>query len=456
MTVTRTDLGFGPATGPAHGRAAGGPVTESGDRPAQPATLDQALPRIRSVLADLATGAADRDLSGEHPYAQVQALADAGFGRLRVPREYQGFDVDLPTLFELLAQAGEADSNVPQIWRGHFTTTEILRAEIDQGVRDHWLTEIGAGTVFGNAQSEPAAQVATPVGEAVAADVASTGWGPITTRVHTAADGTRRVSGTKFYSTGARFADLIRAAVVDEQGARGFVVVPARHPGVTHVDDWDGLGQRQTGSGTTLFEDVPVLEPGDIGRFRESLRGLDSFVQLVHLANLAGIARSIVTQTAQLVRGRTRTSLHALTGTAAQDPDVLAVVGRLQARRLTADALLRLAADALDAAHRSGAESDYVRAYQDTSGAQIAVIDAVLDAAAHAFDACGSSTVRTSSHLDRHWRNARTLASHNPVIYKPRVIGDHVVNGTAPEPGYYRDRPSAAEKASRPPQEHAS
>ena len=34
--------------------------------------------------------------------------------------------------------------------------------------------------------------------------------------------------------------------------------------------------------------------------------------------------------------------------------------------------------------------------------------------------------------LDRHWRNARTLASHNPRIYKHRIIGDFAVNGTPP------------------------
>jgi len=32
--------------------------------------------------------------------------------------------------------------------------------------------------------------------------------------------------------------------------------------------------------------------------------------------------------------------------------------------------------------------------------------------------------------LDRHWRNARTLSSHNPVIYQERAIGDRILNGT--------------------------
>ncbi|MGD0699204.1 MAG: acyl-CoA dehydrogenase family protein [Trebonia sp.] len=429
---------------PALSDAADAPPASPTRRPEPPASFDEARTRIRAIMAEFAEGAPERDLSGEHPDELVRALADAGFGRLRVPREYGGFDVDLPTLVEFLAEAGQADSNIPQIWRGHFTTTEILRAEVDDQVRAKWLGVIGDGAIFGNAQSEPSASVAA------APDADSSGWGAITTRVRAGADGRRLVSGTKFYSTGSRFADFIRAAVIDEAGHRGFVVIPARHPGVTHVDDWDGIGQRQTGSGTTLFDAVPVEDLGDVGRYKESLRGLDSFVQLVHLANLAGIARSIVAETVTVVRGRTRTSLHALTRTASQDPEVLGVVGTLQVRRLTADALTRHAARRLEDAHRSGAEADYTLAYQDTSAAQVAVIEAVLDAATTAFNAGGSSATLNSVHLDRHWRNARTLASHNPLIYKPRIVGEYLVNGTAPLPGYYRGKPSAAGPVTAP------
>ncbi|ORA39290.1 acyl-CoA dehydrogenase family protein [Mycobacterium aquaticum] len=401
----------------------------------QPRTLDEALPRIRAVLQAAAKGSAERDLTHEHPYELVQQLADAGFGRLRITQEYGGFDVDLPTLFALLAEAGQADSNLPQIWRGHFTTTEILRRETDAEVRRHWSKAIAAGIVFGNAQSEPAALVR-------GADDPS-GWGALTTHIRRDSDGRRVVSGTKFYSTGARFADYIRTAALDEDGNRVFAVLSANHTGVAHIDDWDGVGQRQTGSGTTIFEEVPVEPHGDIGRDVSALRGLDSFVQIVHLANLAGIARSIVAETVDIVRARTRTGQHALTQDAASDPEVLAVVGTLYARRLTAETLLRHAAENLELAHHSGRETDYAEAYVETSAAQLGVIDAVLDAATIAFNAGGSSTVRTRVHLDRHWRNARTLASHNPIIYKPRVIGDYLVNDSRPVSGYYRDRPKA-------------
>jgi hypothetical protein len=66
------------------------------------------------------------------------------------------------------------------------------------------------------------------------------------------------------------------------------------------------------------------------------------------------------------------------------------------------------------------------------------VIDAVLDASTLIFNAGGASAILESSKLDRHWRNARTLASHNPVVYKPRVVGDFVVNGTTAKSFYDR------------------
>jgi alkylation response protein AidB-like acyl-CoA dehydrogenase len=402
------------ATAPADGKAGVGP-----------ATLAEALPGFRSVFARLAEEAGERDRTRTHPFELVRELADAGFGRLRVPVEHGGYGVDLPTLFDLLAEAGQADSNVPQILRGHFSAIEILRTSEDTESAAYWLRRIAGGAVFGNAQSEPAG-----------ANRGGNGF-EISTRLHRV-DGRLVVSGTKYYSTGSLFADYIRVAVLDEDGQRGFAVVPARDAGVLHVDDWDGIGQRLTGSGTTHFDAVPVAEHGHLGLVRESLRSLPAFFQIVHLANLAGIARSLREETIAVVRSRKRTSLHALSTSATTDPDVLGVIGTLHARSLTADTLLRLAAEGLESANAEGTPEAYDRNFVDVSAAQVAIIEAVLDAATIAYNAGGSSTVREGTHLDRHWRNARTLASHNPVVYKPRVVGDFLVNGTTPNSSYDR------------------
>lgn len=396
---------------------------------AGPESFDEALSGFRTIFAQLAQTAGERDRTHTHAFDLVRELTDAGFGRLRVPVEHGGYGVDLPTLFGLLAEAGQADSNVPQILRGHFSAVEILRHTPDDEIAAH---RIAAGAVFGNGQSEPAGTNAGGAGF------------DISTRVHEV-DGRTVVSGTKYYSTGSLYADYIRVAVLEPGGSRAFVVVPAHHPGVIHVDDWDGIGQRLTGSGTTHFRQVPVEANGHLGLVREALRPLPAFFQVVHLANLAGIARSIRDETIAVVRARQRTSLHALSPVATADPEVLGVVGRLQARSLVADTLLRQVAEGLADADAAGTPEAYERNYIEVSAAQVAVIEAVLDAATSAYDAGGSSTVREGLHLDRHWRNARTLASHNPVVYKPRVIGDYLVNGTSPTYSY--DRPGQAAPA---------
>ncbi len=39
--------------------------------------------------------------------------------------------------------------------------------------------------------------------------------------------------------------------------------------------------------------------------------------------------------------------------------------------------------------------------------------------------------------LDRHWRNVRTVASHNPLDYKAYAVGNYLVNGTTPPANGY-------------------
>ncbi len=396
------------------------------------AEFQAGLAEFHRIFGRLAAKAAARSRSGESVREEINALAVAGFGRLRVPVEYGGFGIDLPTLFELLAEAGKADSNVPQILRGHFTTVEILRRSESTQQRELWLGRIADGAIFGNAQSEPATE--------------SPDFLP-STRLHQVG-GRAVISGVKYYSTGALYADFIRVAAATDRSADGdvtFAVVSARDPGVTHSDDWDGIGQRLTGSGTTRFDAVPVQEDGDLGRSKSNLRSIQAFVQLVHLANLAGIARNIVADAVALVQSRQRTNLHALSTRAADDPEVLAVVGHLYRQAQTADALLVQVATGLERANllaEAGidAEDAYARNFVDVSAAQVTIIEAVLEAGAQIFNAGGASAIREGDSLDRHWRNARTLASHNPVVYKPRVIGDFIVNGTTAKSFYDRNR----------------
>jgi alkylation response protein AidB-like acyl-CoA dehydrogenase len=61
----------------------------------------------------------------------------------------------------------------------------------------------------------------------------------------------------------------------------------------------------------------------------------------------------------------------------------------------------------------------------------VVVTKLVVDAAAELFEVGGASLTSEKLAMDRHWRNARTIASHNPVIYKLRSIGAHELTGDA-------------------------
>jgi alkylation response protein AidB-like acyl-CoA dehydrogenase len=86
--------------------------------------------------------------------------------------------------------------------------------------------------------------------------------------------------------------------------------------------------------------------------------------------------------------------------------------------------------------HNSGDEARIqqanVLAELESAQAQVVASELVPRAASELFNALGASDTRVSKALDRHWRNARTAASHNPVIYKIRNVGDWEVNGKEP------------------------
>ncbi len=140
------------------------------------------------------------------------------------------------------------------------------------------------------------------------------------------------------------------------------------------------------------------------------------------------------------VRDRNRTYSHAAGARPRSDPQVLQVVGRVHGLAYAAGAITLRAAEAVQRAYdaRIGAVREEeahainVRAEIELAQAQSVLTGLVLDAGTILFDALGASATRSGLALDRHWRNARTIASHNPRIYKDRIVGDFAVNGTEP------------------------
>lgn len=386
------------------------------------APTDDALSaRFRPLFDRIAAGAAERDREHRLPVAEIRELADAGFGALRVPVEFGGSGATLPQLFRLLTELAAADSNIPQALRGHFALVED-RLVARSGHRDVWLERFGRGEIAGNSWTE----------------VGTVQVGDVTTKVSPDPDGGFRITGQKYYSTGSIFADWIDTyAERTDTGDRVIAIVDAHQEGVTHTDDWDGFGQRTTGSGTSTFRDARV-GADDVVLFDERFKYQTAFYQAVLLSVLAGSVVAAERDIAFEVRNRTRVFSHGNADTFAADAQILQVVGEVSAAGFAARAIVDRAAQALQGAYE-GAFLDEIederrndRAELATAQAQVALTSLATQATSHLFDALAASGVSTTKNLDRHWRNARTAGSHNPWVFKARIVGDHAVNDVQP------------------------
>jgi alkylation response protein AidB-like acyl-CoA dehydrogenase len=220
------------------------------------------------------------------------------------------------------------------------------------------------------------------------------------------------------------------------------VIVPTDRDGVELFDDWDGFGQRTTASGATRFTDVEIA-PVEVTTVSDGdhLGHSTTFLQLYLAAVAAGIAAAVRVDAVDYVQHRARPAAHSLADTAARDPFVLHAVGEIGTAAAGAEALVLSAADTLDALVDSGAQADpgaLALAAVAVAQAQLVAERLTLDAAQRLFDTGGASATARTLNLDRHWRNARTVASHNPLDYKAHAVGDYLVNGaTPPANGYF-------------------
>jgi alkylation response protein AidB-like acyl-CoA dehydrogenase len=386
------------------------------------ADYEQVASRFRPLFQRIAEGALERERTRTLPHEPIAWLKQAGFGAVRVPVEFGGAGLSLPQLVQLLIELGEADSALPQALRGHFAFVEDRLNAPDSKSRTAWFHRFVDGEIFGNAWTE--------VGDVAIGDVV--------TRV--SHDGSRWVvNGKKFYTTGSIFADWIDVyARRDPDGADVIAAVRTRQPGVTTTDDWDGFGQRTTGNGTTVFEGAHVDEENIID-FSTRFKYQTAFYQLVLLATMTGAGRAALRDVSREVRERKRIYSHGNASSVAQDAQVQQVVGQVGARVFAAEAAAVRAAHASQRAYEARFGGDEreerdanIAAELDAARGQIVVAALVLQATTDLFNALGASATSESRLLDRHWRNVRTVASHNPIIYKERIVGAWEINRTEP------------------------
>jgi len=378
---------------------------------------EQALSVAKELAALFKRDSLDRDRDRRLPLQELELFSASGLWGISVPKAHGGAGVSNVTLANVIRLISEADASLGQIPQNHFYALEVLRVNGNAEQQKRLYAEALAGLRFGNALAE--------LGTKTAHDR--------TTRLSRDGEG-YRINGRKFYATGALYAQRIPTSVVDENGVQQLAFVPAASEGLTVIDDWSGFGQRTTGSGSVLFENVYV-DADDVVPFQSAFERpttVGPLAQILHAAIDTGIARAAFEDALHFVRTRTRPWIDSGIEKAVDDPLTLNSFGKLSVRLYAAEALLDRAGEILDIAQADSNADTVAAASIAVAEARAISTEISLAAGSTLFELAGSQATLAEHGLDRHWRNARVHTLHDPVRWKYHAIGNYYLNEQTP------------------------
>ncbi|MEF3108766.1 SfnB family sulfur acquisition oxidoreductase [Raoultella sp. WB_B2P2-3] len=379
---------------------------------------EEAVAIAHEIALVLQPGAAERDRSGIVPPEIVDTFSNSGLWGITVPRRWGGAEVSAATLAQVIAIISAADPSLGQIPQNHYCLLEDIRLQGSDEQRDFFFNLVLQGHRFANALSETGGKTVLD----------------IRTRLEARAEGLY-INGRKGYCTGSLYAHWIGILALDADDKAQLAFVPRDSAGLTVVDDWACLGQRNTASGTVLAEDLAIqpfhLFPTWQSYATPTLAG--PFAQLTTAAIDAGIARAALNDTVAFVREFARPWIDAGVERASDDPLTIYHIGQIDSRLAAAEALLEQAGKTLDRYRNALNEENVALASVAVARAKVFTTEVALEAASRLFELSGTRATSSSNNLDRHWRNARVHTLHDPVRWKYQLLGNWVLNGVRPQ-----------------------
>ncbi|MGW1154939.1 acyl-CoA dehydrogenase family protein [Streptomyces rubiginosohelvolus] len=386
---------------------------------------DAWIERAAEVAAILATDAAARDKAGATPYTEIQLLKDSGLVTLLGPAGHGGGGQDWTTAYRVIREVAKADGSIGQLLGYHYLWNWAARLV---GTREQW--------------------------EHVEAEAVRHTWffggavNPRDSDVVVTEDGDDLVfTGAKTFSTGSKVSDVtVLEGVLEGTDRHIFAIVPSDSPGLVFHDDWDNIGQRLTESGGVTIDGVRTPWASAAGyvdkEFRPRVYNTLNVptIQLVFISFYLGIAAGALETAATYTRTKARSWLHGGYDQAVDEPYVIDTYGDLTAKLWAVEALADAVAAEGQKLHDTPDEvTEQSRAAFEVrvAAAKARATDVALEVTSRIFEVTGARATASAEGLDRFWRNVRTHTLHDPVAYKRREVGRHVLTGELPEPTWY-------------------
>jgi SfnB family sulfur acquisition oxidoreductase len=380
---------------------------------------EQAIAVAREIAQEIAAIAADSSQNGQLPRRQAELLSSSGLTAIGVPKQFGGLGASVQTIVETVRIISVADGGVGQLLQIHNVMLRGIFSGYSDEVRDHLIADVLAGKRLGNALAE----------------VGGKNKFALKTRVERRADGKLVLNGSKFYSTGAYLAEWISLTATSDDGGVG-VLVNRNAPGLTLVDDWDAYGQKNSVSGTVIFDNIELDEAYVVYRQGPMKRTGLTFPQILHAAIDTGIAAGALDAAVHYLNHHARPWVESGVEHANEEPHIIKQIGEYAVALRAAESLLRDAARVFDA-HEQDPDN---KELQDELILSVATARAHSDSASlkissDIFSLLGASSSLIKWNLDRFWRNARVHTTHDPIRWRLHHVGNYYLNGV--DPGEY-------------------
>lgn len=382
---------------------------------------------VEHTAAALAATAIERDRRGGTAWEERQVLRDSGLLKLAVPAAYGGPETPWPDIYRIIRRFAEVDSSL-----AHLFGFQHL--------------QVASVTLFGNPQ-----QKEHLLGSTVTENWF---WGNATNGLDTRTTltwkddggGYYELNGIKSFCSGATGSDMLNVTAPrsTDPANRVFLSIPTNRAGVTVLDDWDNMGQRQTDSGSVTFTKVRVEKdevlgpPGTAGTPRATLRTLVS--QLILVEIYIGNAQGALLSAWQYVHEQGRPWFQSGLERASDEPFTQQRFGDL---RIALRSAIALADDAERKLQQAWHRGDALTAQERGELAiaifetKIAAARAALDITSRIFEVMGARATAAKYGFDRFWRNVRVHTLHDSLDYKLKDVGQWVLSGDVPAPSIY-------------------
>ena len=381
-----------------------------------------AIEIAQQLAKTFAETAAERDKQGGNPKAERDLIRQSGLLGLSIPQAFGGQGADWKTIFKTIQTIAQVDSSLAHVYGFHHLLIATVQLFAQKEQYSTWFEQTTEQNLFWGNTLNPLDKRTTV--QQISADEYI-------------------FHGDKSFCSGSIDSDILLCSGFNAQNKLLIGVIPTERDGVSFLGDWNNMGQRQTDSGTSHFEQVKIhenellLNPGPLSTPYSSLRPLIAQLIFVHLfLGVAEGAFEVARETVQQQKAWSKS----LVENAVNDPftqkHFAEFYVQLEGVRLLANKAVETLQKAWDIGESLDAEQRGEVSIAIAT-AKIAATNTSLYITQNIFQVMGARATTAKLNLDRFWRNVRTQTLHDPIDYKYQEVGEWVLTGKVPEPSFY-------------------